>query len=97
MRATNETATRAPATRAVAMTGKGVTFPASLAAWQRRAHLLYMDVRMPWVQEALERPCAWVALDRVRFMLRGRPAAFPTQLGTSYIPVSRAQHDEKLV
>ncbi len=45
-----------------------------------RAHLLHMDVphrdflrsRMPWVQEALERPCAWVALDEIRFMLRGR-------------------------
>ncbi len=48
---------------------------------------------MPWAQEVLERPCTRVALDEIRFILRGRPAAFPTQLGTSYIHVGRVQHD----
>ena len=39
---------------------------------KRRGFRDFLRSRMPWAQEALERPCAWVALDKVRFILRDR-------------------------
>jgi hypothetical protein len=38
--------------------------PRSLAASGGGAHLPHRDVQMPWAQDALEWPCAQVALDR---------------------------------
>ena len=34
----------------------------TLAACGGGVHLPHRDVQMPWAQDALERPCTWVAL-----------------------------------
>ena len=55
---------------------KAWPFPSELGIGSRRirggVHLPHRDVQMPWAQDALEQPCTRVALDEIRFMLRGR-------------------------